>query len=58
MQVSLAEAPREADAEGGCVSAGWERNPESTDTLYVLRKDWEVRFLHVVGVVREGESGS
>lgn len=53
----MAEAPREADAEGGCVSTGWKRDPEITDTLYVPSKDREVRFLHVVGVVREGASG-
>ena len=55
--MSLAEAPREADAEGGCVSTGWKRDPEIPDTVYVLRKDREIRLLHVVGVVREGASG-
>ena len=53
----MAEAPREADAEGGCVSTGWTRDPDMPDTLYVPRKNREVCFLHVVGVVREGVSG-
>ena len=56
--MSLTEAPREADAEGGCVSTGWKRDPEIPDTVYVLRKDREIRLLHVVGVVREGCQGA
>ena len=32
VQVSLADAPGDAEREAGCVSRGWEREPADTDT--------------------------